>query len=175
MAITISNVVGGIKNPAIVSGGILIGVGIQKGINAVLNTEPVQNGLGSDTALALKNYASPLITTALGVIVSMSSDDDTLKKLATGVAISGPLNIGMQWLWNKNLLSNLNGGMLGFLGGDDDLDTDFEGIDDDDDDDEPAPALPVAGMGAPVLRDAPYENQKFAAISGMSGVPPMVY
>lgn len=173
MAITISNVLGGIKNPAIVSGGILIGVGIQKGVNALLNIDAVKNGLGSETTLALKNYVSPLVTTALGVIVSMSSDDDTLKKLATGVAISGPLNVGMQWFWDKNLLSNLNGGMLGFLGGDEDLDTEYY----EEEEEEPAPSQPAlpagTGMGAPALRDAPYERQKF--VSGMAGVPPLVY
>lgn len=176
MAITISNVIGGIKNPAIVSGGIMLGIGIQKGINALLNTETAQNGLGSDTALALKNYASPLITTALGVCISMSSDDDTLKKLATGVAISGPLNVGMQMFWDKNLLAGLNDGLLGFLGGDEDFDDVY--VEDPDPDPEPQQRA-IAGIGdldmpikVPATRDTKWESERMYS---MGAIPPLTF
>lgn len=186
MAITISSVLNGAKNPAIVSGGILLGVGIQKGINAVLNTDMVQEGIGSDNALALKNYASPAITSALGIIVAMNCEDDLICKLATGVAISGTLNVGMQLFTGKPLLAGTNGGIMGFLG--DDPDYDYEVVDDPEP--EPAPATPIAGLGSnilanpnmnvpvPATRDTPWEGEtygNFGALAGGTYNTPLVF
>lgn len=183
MAITISSVLNGAKNPAIVSGGILLGVGIQKGINAVLNTDMVQEGIGSDNALALKNYASPAITSALGIIVAMNCEDDTICKLATGVAISGTLNVGMQLFTGKPLLAGTNGGIMGFLG--DDPDYDYEVVEEPE---EPAPATPIAGFGSnilanpninvpvPATRDTAWERESYVgSLAGGTYNTPLVF
>lgn len=138
--LSIENVLKGAKTPALYAGGFMLGIIAQKAINRMLNTETVVNGLGADTVLDLKNYATPLITTALGVGIGIVADDDVIKKLSTGVATSGAANCMMQFFWKKNLLSGLSGGMLGdIFGTDEDIDEqdgfgdidDLDGIDDD--------------------------------------------
>ena len=183
--VTVENVLKGAKNPALVGGGFLLGIIAQKAINKILNSETVVQGLGADTVLGLKNYATPLIATALGVGINIGSKDDLIRKLAMGVAISGTVNVGMQFFWSKNLLSDLGGGMLGdFLGTDDDIDEqdgfsgvedyddDLEGFDDDDDDenfgdfedyDEQPSSSTMNALDIPftppALRDTTYEKE----------------
>lgn len=180
--LTVGNVLEGMKNPAIVGGGFLLGILAQKSINKMLNSETVVQGLGADTVLNLKNYATPFITAALGVGVSISSDNPIVKKLATGVAISGTVNAGMQFFWQKNLLSGLSGGMLGdIFGTDDDIDEqdgftgyeDLDGYEEDDDslgdldDYDETPAISAGSATGtldipftpPALRDTEYEKE----------------
>ncbi len=159
--VTLTNIVKGAKNPAIVSLGIMTGVCVQKMLNKIINTDVVTNGLGYDGALALKNYASPILTTAIGIAVSMSAEDETIKKLGTGVAISGPLNVGMQLLWDKNLLAGLNDGIMGFLGGDEDFD-DLEGYEEEDEEEEPAPAA-INGVQMPLPIPSRYDDGHLGA------------
>ena len=127
--VTISRVISGAKNPAIIGGGFILGIIAQKAMNKIFNSETVVKGLGADTAQSLKDYAVPLATTALGVGVSIAAKDETIKKLAIGTAISGTVAVGTQFLWKKNFLNGLNGGVIGSLIGDDE---DLDGYDDDD-------------------------------------------
>lgn len=127
--VTISKVVSGAKNPAIIGGGFILGIIAQKAMNKIFNSETVVRGLGAETAQSLKDYAVPLATTALGVGVSIAAKDETIKKLAIGTAISGTVAVGTQFLWKKNFLNGLNGGVIGSLIGDDE---DLDGYDDED-------------------------------------------
>ena len=127
--VTISRVISGAKNPAIIGGGFILGIIAQKAMNKIFNSETVVKGLGADTAQSLKDYAVPLATTALGVGVSIAAKDETIKKLAIGTAISGTVAVGTQFLWKKNFLNGLNGGVIGSLIGDDE---DLDGYDDED-------------------------------------------
>lgn len=133
--VTISRVISGAKNPAIIGGGFILGIIAQKAMNKIFNSETVVRGLGAETAQSLKDYAVPLATTALGVGVSIAAKDETIKKLAIGTAISGTVAVGTQFLWKKNFLNGLNGGVMGSLLGDDDdldgYDDDLDGYDDD--------------------------------------------
>jgi hypothetical protein len=159
--VTISKVVSGAKNPAIIGGGFILGIIAQKAMNKIFNSESVVRGLGAETAQSLKDYAVPLATTALGVGVSIAAKDETIKKLAIGTAISGTVAVGTQFLWKKNFLNGLNGGVIGSLLGDDDdldgYDDDLDGTDDDDldgtDDDEDFGDIDVedgvSGLGYP--------------------------
>lgn len=160
--VTISKVVSGAKNPAIIGGGFILGIIAQKAMNKIFNSETVVKGLGAETAQSLKDYAVPLATTALGVGVSIAAKDETIKKLAIGVSISGTVAVGTQFLWKKNFLNGLNGGVMGSLMGDDeDLDgyddEDLDGYDDEDldgtDDDEDFGDIDVedgvSGLGYP--------------------------
>ncbi len=169
--LTISNVISGLKNPALVAVGFMGGMMVQKLVNKVLNSETVVNGLGADAVLTLKDYATPLITSVIGVGTSIVVEDATMKKLATGVAISGVTSIGMNILWGKNLLAGTCDGLLGSIMGEDpDLDgTDdyIEGVDDDLD------ALEASTTGAleipisrPALRDTNFERE---TVSGYFG------
>lgn len=134
--VTISRVISGAKNPAIIGGGFILGIIAQKAMNKIFNSETVVKGLGADTAQSLKDYAVPLATTALGVGVSIAAKDETIKKLAIGTAISGTVAVGTQFLWKKNFLNGLNGGVIGSLIGDDEdldgYDDDLDGYDDED-------------------------------------------
>ena len=158
--VTISRVISGAKNPAIIGGGFILGIIAQKAMNKIFNSETVVKGLGADTAQSLKDYAVPLATTALGVGVSIAAKDETIKKLAIGTAISGTVAVGTQFLWKKNFLNGLNGGVMGSLLGDDDdldgYDDDLDGYDDDElsgDDDEDFGDIDVedgvSGLGYP--------------------------
>lgn len=134
--VTISRVVSGAKNPAIIGGGFILGIIAQKAMNKIFNSETVVKGLGAETAQSLKDYAVPLATCALGVGVSIAAKDETIKKLAIGTAISGTVAVGTQFLWKKNFLNGLNGGVIGSLIGDDEdldgYDEDLDGYDDED-------------------------------------------
>lgn len=169
--LTISNVLGGLKNPAIVAAGFIGGMVVQKLVNKLLNSETVVNGLGADAVLTLKDYATPLVTSVLGVGTSILVESDTMKKLATGVAISGMTSIGMNILWGKNLLAGTCDGILGSIMGEDpDLDgydEYIEGVDDDLDSLESGTtgALDIP-FNPPALRDTNYERE---TISGYAG------
>ncbi len=191
--VNVSNIVSKAKSDALPLGcGFLGGVVLQKAVNKVFNSEKVVNGLGAETATGLKNYATPLIVTAVGVGLNLASKDDFMKKLGTGVAVSGVANVGMQFFWKKNLLSGLSGGMLGdllgtdadldaedgFSGNDDDDPDGFSGNDDDDKDDlgnfdeneeQPIAALPMGNNEQP----APAPENPIAALDIPIDVPPM--
>ncbi len=170
--VSVGGVFEGMKNPAIVAGGVLLGVVMQKGLNKfILGNETVQGFLGSETTENLKQYLSPAITTATGVIVGMQTQDGLMRKIATGVAISGVATVGFKMLWNKDLLGSLNGGFLGnILGlaelGDGD-DEDFDGLGDIDDfgevdeDVEPVSGIAQANipLDQPALRDTNFEKE----------------
>lgn len=179
--LSVGGVLNNMKNPAILGGGIMLGIVIQKLINKLLSTETVVNGLGSDTVVNLKDFASPLLTSVIGVGVSMTCNDDLVRKLASGVAISGPLNVAMKLAWDKNLLAGLNGGALGaVLGGDDDLDdiagyedVDIAGLGDLDDLEEQPMALTTGSLDIPftppALRDTNYERETVSGF-GYAGI-----
>lgn len=128
--VTVNTVVKETKTPAIIGAGVMLGFMAQKAVNRMVGSETVKGLLGSETATNLKKYISPALVTVAGVAINMSSKDELIKNLAAGMAISGPVNIGMQVLWDKNPLSGLEGFLSGILDGDDD---DLDGTDDDDD------------------------------------------
>lgn len=171
--LTIGKIVSNLKNPAIVAGGFMIGMATQKAINKMLNSETVVNGLGAEAASTLRDYASPLITSVIGVSVSIMSESDLVKKLSTGVAISGAVGVGMKAVWGKNLLDGTVSGLLGSIMGDDEIlgvdDDDIEGIDDDieglEEEEETIAALDIP-FDPPALRDTNYERE---SISGYDG------
>ena len=169
--VSVGGVFEGMKNPAIVAGGVLLGVVMQKGLNKfILGNETVQGFLGSETTENLKQYLSPAITTATGVIVGMQTQDGLMRKIATGVAISGVATVGFKMLWNKDLLGSLNGGFLGnILGlgeaGDGDGE-EFEGFGEIGEYEETEDVIPVSGiaqsnipLNQPALRDTNFEKE----------------
>lgn len=169
--VSVGGVLEGMKNPAIVAGGVLLGVVMQKGLNKfILGNETVQGFLGAETTENLKQYLSPAITTATGVIVGMQTQDGLMRKVATGVAISGVATVGFKMLWNKDLLGSLNGGFLGnILGlgevGDGDGE-DFDGLGDIDSYEEGEDVEPMHGiaqanipLAQPSLRDTSFEKE----------------
>lgn len=185
--LSVENVLKGAKTPALYAGGFMLGIIAQKAINRMLNTETVVNGLGADTVLDLKNYATPLITTALGVGIGIVADDEVIKKLSTGVATSGAANCMMQFFWKKNLLSGLSGGMLGEILGTDedideqdgfgDIDDDLDGIDDDDElgdlgDFEELPAQTTLNtpLQIPPLRETEFEKETVSGFASDGGM-----
>jgi len=193
--LSVENVLKGAKTPALYAGGFMLGIIAQKAINKMLSSETVTNGLGADTVLSFKNYATPLITTALGVGVGIMSQDDLIKKLSMGVATSGAANCMMQFFWKKNLLSGLSGGMLGeIFGTDEDIDEqdgfgdidddDLDGIDDDDldgiDDDElgdlgdfdelPANRTLNTPISVPPLRETEFEKESVSGFASDGGM-----
>lgn len=172
--LTISNVFNNLKNPAIVAGGFMVGVTIQKLIDKALNTEAVTNGLGAENVGVLKQYATPVITAILGVGASIASESDLMKKLSTGVAISGAVGVGYKMIWGKSLLAGTDGGLLGSIMGDDTYiegvdDDEIEGIDDDEiegyDEVEAIEGLDIP-FTPPALRDTAYERE---TVSGYNG------
>lgn len=170
--LTISNVFNNLKNPAIVAGGFMVGVTIQKLIDKALNTETVTNGLGAENVDVLKQYATPVITAILGVGASIASESDLLKKLSTGVAISGAVGVGYKLIWGKSLLAGTDGGLLGSIMGDDTESVDYdeiEGIDDDEiegyEEVEAIEGLDIP-FTPPALRDTAYERE---TVSGYNG------
>lgn len=192
--VSVNNIVSKAKSEALPLGtGFLGGVVLQKVVNKMFGSEKVVNGLGAETATGLKNYATPLIVTAIGVGINLTAKDDFIKKVGTGVAVSGVANVGMQFFWKKNLLSGLNGGMLGdilgtdadidaedgFSGNDDDDPDGFAGNDDDEDDlnglgnneeEQPIAALPMGNNGQ---QPAPAAENSIAALDIPIDVPPM--
>ena len=126
--VTVNNVVSETKTPTVIGGGVLLGLLLQKFVNnKILGSETVKGLLGDTTTSNLKKFVSPALVTATGIVVNMKSKDEFMRNLAAGVAISGPVNVGMQVLFHKDPLSGF--GIDGFLG---DLLGDFLGDDEDD-------------------------------------------
>ena len=126
--VTVNNVVSETKTPTVIGGGVLLGFLLQKFVNnKILGSETVKGLLGDTTTSNLKKFVSPALVTATGIVVNMKSKDEFMRNLAAGVAISGPVNVGMQVLFHKDPLSGF--GIDGFLG---DLLGDFLGDDEDD-------------------------------------------
>ena len=132
--VTVNTVVRESKTPAVIGAGVMLGFMAQKAVNRMVGSETVKGLLGDETATNLKKYISPALVTAAGVAINMSSKDELVKNLAAGMAISGPVNVGMQILWKKNPLSGLDGFLSGILDGDDDLDGTDDDLGDPDDD-----------------------------------------
>ena len=149
--VTVNTVVKESKTPAIIGAGVMLGFMAQKAVNRMVGSETVKGLLGSETATNLKKYISPALVTAAGVAINMSSKDELIKNLAAGMAISGPVNIGMQVLWKKNPLSGLDGFLGGILDGDDD---DLDGTDDDLGDPDDDLGDPDDDLGDPEEEDA---------------------
>ena len=166
---TVGGVLQGMKAPAIVAGGVLLGVCMEKGLNKfILGNSTVQGFLGTETTENLKQYLSPAITTATGVIVGMNTSDGLMAKLATGVAIAGVATVGFKILWNKDLLGSLNGGLLGRLLGEsgDGDGEDFNGLGEIENYEEGADVMPMTGiaqanipLAQPALRDTNFEKE----------------
>ena len=140
--VTVNTVVKESKTPAVIGVGVLLGFMAQKAVNKAIGYTGT-NGLGligDDTATNLKKYISPALVTGLGVAINLGSKDELVKNLGAGMAISGPVNVGMQLLWNKNPLSGLEGFLGGLIDDDEDLDgyddEDLDGYDDEDEDDD---------------------------------------
>lgn len=127
--VSVQTVVKESKTPAVIGVGVLLGFMAQKAVNRGIGLAGMSGLLGDETATNLKKYISPALVTAAGVAINLSSKDELVKNLGAGMAISGPVNIGMQVLWNKNPLSGLDGFLSGILDDDEDLD----GYDDEDD------------------------------------------
>ncbi|MBQ3658326.1 MAG: hypothetical protein II956_16030 [Bacteroidales bacterium] len=127
--VTVNNVVKESKTPAVIGVGVLLGFMAQKVVNKAIGYAGTSGLMGETTATNLKKYVSPAIVTGVGVAINLSSKDELVKNLGAGMAISGPVNIGMQVLWNKNPLSGLDG----FLGSLLDDPEDLDGYDDEDD------------------------------------------
>lgn len=129
--VTVNTVVKESKTPAVIGAGVLLGFMAQKAVNKAIGYTGTSGLglLGDETATNLKKYISPALVTGLGVAINLGSKDELVKNLGAGMAISGPVNVGMQILWNKNPLSGLDG----FLGGLIDDDEDLDGYDDEDD------------------------------------------
>ena len=113
--VTVNNVVSETKTPTVIGGGVLLGFLLQKFVNnKILGSETVKGLLGDTTTSNLKKFVSPALVTATGIVVNMKSKDEFMRNLAAGVAISGPVNVGMQVLFHKDPLSGF--GIDGFLG-----------------------------------------------------------
>lgn len=134
------------KKAAWISAGAAAGIGVQKLVNKFFSSETVVSGLGADVSSGLKNYATPLITLALGSAGAFGFQSQALKHLSLGVAVSGGVNCVSQLMWGRNSVAGMDDGLLGgILGADEDLndengftgvdDDDLDGLDGDDDDD----------------------------------------
>ncbi|MBQ3658034.1 MAG: hypothetical protein II956_14530 [Bacteroidales bacterium] len=126
------------KKAAWISAGAAAGIGVQKLVNKFFSSETVVSGLGADVSSGLKNYATPLITLALGSAGAFGFQSQALKHLSLGVAVSGGVNCVSQLMWGRNSVAGMDDGLLGgILGADEDLNDEngFYGVDDDDDDD----------------------------------------
>lgn len=148
----ISKLLDSATSPALQAVGFMAGMAGQRGINKIFETDAFQGFLGNETATDFKRFVTPITMVLIGVGVSnYVSDDSAIKDIANGAAVSGAVNIGMELLFNKNLMAGLDGGILGDIMGDDDLDLIAgDDYDDDDDDDDTAPApraIPAAGVG----------------------------
>lgn len=124
------------KKAAWISAGAAAGIGVQKLVNKFFSSETVVSGLGADVSSGLKNYATPLITLALGSAGAFGFQSQALKHLSLGVAVSGGVNCVSQLMWGRNSVAGMDDGLLGgMLGADEDLNDEngFYGVDDDDD------------------------------------------
>ena len=127
--ITVKNTLGKAKQYLPLAAGAVGSIFVQKFINKMLSTPTVVNGLGAGTVRSLKNYAVPVATSVIGIGINLGCKNETCKLVGAGICVGGMVNIASQFLWGKNLLNGLNGGIMGSLLGDDDLDG-LEGDDD---------------------------------------------
>lgn len=130
----LSKIIDNLQDPALQAVGYMAGMGIQRGINKIWETDGVNGLLGDDTAVDFKRWVTPIATCFIGIAVSnYASSDSALKPIGDGIAVNGAVTVGKEILFGKPEMAGLSGGLLGGLMGDDDLD--LVDLDDDDDDD----------------------------------------
>ncbi len=164
--LTVKNIGGGLKRPAKIAGGIVLGAiadrflaqkvigtsgdsGSASGVAGML-------GLGADTTKASKKYLAPAIVAATGAAIYISTSDDTMKDVALGIGAAGVCDLALQAFQGKSITTSFSGAddeesflgsifgadddIDGFEGDDDDVDgvddDDVDGVDGDDDDDD---------------------------------------
>lgn len=163
---TVSNVVSGLKSPAMMALGFMAGVSAQKALNKfILGSDTVKNNLGADTIDNMKQYLSPAIVSCVSVIVGMNTKDDMVRKIAVGSSISGVATIGFKAFWGKDLLGSLNGGLLGNILGEDP--EEFEGLEGFEEEEEQN-ALPMGAVSIP-LPDPPIRDTNFERETVVNG------
>ncbi|MCR4559734.1 MAG: hypothetical protein K5685_06610 [Bacteroidales bacterium] len=169
--VTVNTVVKESRTPAVIGAGVLLGFMAQKAVNRAIGSEAVSGLLGENTATNLKKYISPALVTGVGVAINLSSKDELIKNLGAGMAISGPVNVGMQILWNKNPLSGLDGFLGSLLDDPEDLDgyeeedlgdNEEEDLGDNDDDEDDK----LKGLGDPEIEDGTVTTPIAALPSG---------
>lgn len=163
-----SRLLNSLKEPACQAGGFLVGVTAMKAINKMINSDAVSGFLG-ETSTDIKKYLTPVITTIGGIWLGNYVSDSTAKAFCNGIAVSGAVDLGMELLYKKNLLSGTGEGVFGsILGDDDDLDGDYDEIEGD-----PEPET----YARPALPSRPAQTQfmppAVGAIPGvvMEGIP----
>ncbi len=118
-----SKLLSSLKEPACQAGGFLIGVTLMKAINKMINSETVSGFLG-ETSTDFKKYLTPVIATIGGIMLGNSVNGSCAKSFCNGIAVSGAVDLGMELLYKKNLLSGTGEGVFGSIMGDED---DLEG------------------------------------------------
>ena len=157
----IDNLLETATSPALQAVGFMGGMVVQRGVNKLFETDTVSGFLGEETTTDFKRFLTPLIVTATGIVISNNcAYDSPLKDIANGMTVSGAVNVGMELLYKKNLMSNLGGGLLGGLMGDDDLDL-FELEREADDNQKALPAPKAVAKVSGVEADAIQGTENF--------------
>ena len=148
-ALTLKNVGGGLKRPAKIAGGIIIGAiadrflaqkiigksedsGTASGIAGML-------GLSGESTKNSKRFLAPAIVAVSGAALYISTNEETIKDVALGIGAAGVCDLTLQAFQGKSLTTGFSGSddedsFLGSIfGADEDIDG-FEGDDDEYDD-----------------------------------------
>ena len=108
--ISISSIVDSLKNPATVGVGVAVGIKLQKSfISKIFSNETLKGYLGAETTSTVQKWATPVVTSLLGVLISGNVEDRTMKALANGIAASGVVTLASNTFFKQDLLA-------GFLG-----------------------------------------------------------
>ncbi len=163
----LSNITDSLIPAGLQASGFMLGIVGQRAINKVLESDMVSGFLGDETTVTFKRYISPLVMCGVGILVSNNASyDSPLKEIGNGAAVSGAVNVGMELLYKKNLLSGLGNGILGnLLGADDDLD--IEDIDNYEEIESSAPRAISAGAPS-------YQPTRMAATEQIMGLPRII-
>lgn len=172
----LSKMLDNLQDPALNAVGYFTGMGIQKGINKIWETDGINGLLGDETSVDFKRWVTPFATCFIGIAISnYVSSDSVLKPIGDGIAVNGAVTVGKEILFGKTEMAGLSGGLLGGIMGDDDLD--LVDLDDDDDDyaptantaSKPQAALTASGIGktlAPGRASVPVSAETVLGLDG---------